>query len=284
MRPLNTLIALAITASSISANAQTPESPPTVVDPVSQSYATSYGVDLSEANRRLALLSKIVDLDARLRAQAGDSYAGLYVEHTPKFRVMVRFIGDAAANLRAVTSDPLFESQSAAVTLKSLETAHARVTDLLARLGIDFEGDVNVRANGVSIFTLNDGTARSALTSLLTAFPFLNLKQVSALPKRTATILGGKEATGTTIRCTTGFNVQNSSAVRGTTTAGHCDNSIAVGGTSLTFQSERYTGSYDVQWHAKSGQTFPNQIYTGSGNMAITSVYAAKSLPIGWQV
>ena len=154
MRPFNTLIALAITASSISANAQTPESAPTVVDPVSQSYATSYGVDLSEANRRLALLSKIVDLDARLRAQAGDSYAGLYVEHTPKFRVMVRFIGDAAANLRAVTSDPLFESQSAAVTLKSLETAHARVTDLLARLGIDFEGDVNVRANGVSIFTL----------------------------------------------------------------------------------------------------------------------------------
>ena len=84
--------------------------------------------------------------------------------------------------------------------------------------------------------------------------------------------------------CTTGFTVRNSSGVRGVSTAGHCGNSQSLSGYSLTFRSERYSGSYDIQWHNASGHTYPNTIRVSSSTRSITATRSRTSQTVGSQV
>lgn len=82
---------------------------------------------------------------------------------------------------------------------------------------------------------------------------------VEALAEDTANIYGGLALS----TCTSGFLVQNGwwpFITKGITTAGHCPNTLSYNGSSLTFQSEKWTGSYDVQWHTASGYTVTNKI------------------------
>ena len=56
-----------------------------------QAYATEYGLDLEEAVRRLALQEPIGALNAELAEKEQATFAGLWVEHEPEYRLFVRF-------------------------------------------------------------------------------------------------------------------------------------------------------------------------------------------------
>ena len=63
-------------------------------------YASRFGVDLDEAIRRLKLQSEIGDLNAELAAKERDTFAGLWIQHQPEYRVIVRFTRNGGVTIR----------------------------------------------------------------------------------------------------------------------------------------------------------------------------------------
>lgn len=53
-------------------------------------YAKTYGVALDEALRRLAFQDMIGDLNHQLTTNEEEAFAGLWIEHSPTFKVIVR--------------------------------------------------------------------------------------------------------------------------------------------------------------------------------------------------
>ena len=65
-----------------------------------QAYAADYGLDLEEAVRRLALQESIGALNAELAEKERATFAGLWIEHEPEYRVFVCFTQDGASTIQ----------------------------------------------------------------------------------------------------------------------------------------------------------------------------------------
>ena len=63
-------------------------------------YATRYGVDVAEAVRRLQFMDSVGQLDAQLTTNEPATFAGLWIQHTPDFRVIARFTRNGEATIR----------------------------------------------------------------------------------------------------------------------------------------------------------------------------------------
>ncbi len=71
-----------------------------------ENYAERYNVSVSEAVDRLQLQKEIGDLDAALYAASPDMYAGLWIEHDPVYKVVVRYVDtDIGADILNRTAD-----------------------------------------------------------------------------------------------------------------------------------------------------------------------------------
>jgi hypothetical protein len=121
-----------------------------------ESYASEYNVDFDEALRRLRLQDSIGELNAELAAQEGDTFAGLWIEHTPEFRVWVRFTCDGEDTIRPYIADgplaDIVEVRGASASLAQLEAAQAALSSVLSDLEVDVSHGLNVAENRVELF------------------------------------------------------------------------------------------------------------------------------------
>jgi hypothetical protein len=121
-----------------------------------QSYASEYGIDLEEAVRRLALQEPIGALNAELAEKEPFTFAGLWIEHEPEYRVLVRFTQGGASTLQPyIEGGPLegiVEVRGAAASLDELTAAHQAAVSAIDKLGIDVTSAVDVVENRVAVF------------------------------------------------------------------------------------------------------------------------------------
>lgn len=212
------------------------------------SYAAQYGVDVGEAVRRLKLQRQVGDLDAALSAEEGTTFAGLWIEHTPRYRVVVRFTDRASeARLHArINKGPLadlVETQPARWTLAQLETHQAESRAAARRAGVRMNSDVNVFENRVELQVLDPQELLSMRTQLP---PSVEIKRVKELAKPEAVIDGGSPLS----TCTAGFTVVSPSYDMGVLTAGHCADQQSFQGIALPIRGQDVSGDQDVQWHS----------------------------------
>ncbi len=118
--------------------------------------AANLGISVEEALRRLEYEDAITELQARLQAGEEDSFAGLWIEHEPVYRVVAAFTGDAQQILEPYVSEnhPLASvikaravTYSYAQLLADQETANS----LLQIHGFSFASSINVQENQVEI-------------------------------------------------------------------------------------------------------------------------------------
>jgi hypothetical protein len=138
---------------------ETPADGPLVEDGLARDaeiYASEYNVDLDEALRRLQLQDPIGELNAELAAKEADTFAGLWIEHTPEFRVFVRFTRDGEDTIRPYVADgPLVDIvkvREASASLSQLEAAQAALSLVLSDLKVDVSHGLNVAENRVELF------------------------------------------------------------------------------------------------------------------------------------
>lgn len=119
--------------------ANTPSVGPTTID-----YASTHKISLTEAEDRLSKVAYIAALERRISIESPDTFAGLFIEHKPTFRAVVRFVGDASSQLAKYTLDPLFVPQKAPRPLELLIATQEHIAQQLPR--------AKLTSNPVSIF------------------------------------------------------------------------------------------------------------------------------------
>lgn len=84
-------------------NRQAPAEPDTtseaVLDAASNDYARAFGVTAAEGRRRARIARAARRLQAQLESGAADNFAGLEIEHAPRFRIVARFRNNPTASL-----------------------------------------------------------------------------------------------------------------------------------------------------------------------------------------
>ena len=277
---------LAATCLSAPLAAQTP----TASDPANQAYADSYGVSQAEAAARMARLAEISRVEKALMERFPNQFGGLYVEHQPTFRVVVKMTGNGQGLLRQITQDPLFIVEQAATPVRQLMQLKERIGRRIAQVdGLTFSVAVNVWDGTVDVTATDAEQVRGLLTNDLRQNSNIRITQAEMISENTATIYGGRQLTGTQT-CTSGFTI-NSDSGQGIVTAGHCDDRMTLSGVTFNVVSRAYKNSdtwgFDLQTMrpASGTHTFPNQTYSDRSTLtAITQVYYAADLPLNWSV
>jgi hypothetical protein len=163
-------LAAGLVAHSPSASAQEGPSDAGGGNEVAKSYAAQFGVSIGEATRRLALQRKASRLQERLRADHPDSFAGLYVENTGKFRVVTRFKG-AGGNekLKGSTQDAELladtETEDAAETIPEARGRQQRLIAALKRAGVTADSGFDIKTGTVVLYVLNKAEALAKLNA-----------------------------------------------------------------------------------------------------------------------
>jgi hypothetical protein len=247
-----------------------------------QAYAAAMGVDLGEAIRRLQLQDDIGSLNAALAANEADTFAGLWIQHQPTYRVVVHFTRDGEAVIQPyIEHGPLagmVEVRIAHATLNELEAARAQAAQIAHGLSIRASSGINVLKNRAELYVLDPTEFDVALREADLQLP-ANVKviKVSELPKEVTDIFGGLALT----TCTSGFSVKDSGGTKGITTAGHCSNDQWYNGVKLPFVSGTTGGVYDIQWHTAPGFTVRNLVFDGTYNRYIFSVKFRANQSVG---
>lgn len=235
-------------------------------------------MSVQEAKHRFALQDAAGNLNAQLIAKESATFAGLWLEHSPQFKVVVQFAGANKPNIASYTQNKelavLVEIRTAKLSLVELEKAQMQAFSSVANHSVRIESGLNVQKNHVELYVLAQDIPNIAAKMTASQMPeFVDLITVPALsqPQALPQWYGGLAIRGQNGDCTTGFAVRrNSDGARGVLTAGHCHNTQVATftgqGQFLTFLGEKYGGPYEFQWHRLAGYTPVNNIqWSASG-------------------
>jgi len=135
-----------------------------------EGMAQELGITVDEAISRMRLQDPIGALGAELERLEADTFAGLWIQHEPTYRVVVAFtrngektIGPYVANTPLVD---LIEVRTARATLAELRAAQQEAHRLLGGLGLSIASGTNVQENRVELYvtdrSLFDATLNEA--------------------------------------------------------------------------------------------------------------------------
>ena len=254
-----------------------------------QVYASNMNVSVDEAILRFQLQDIAGELDAELTTNETETFAGLWIEHTPEFRVVVQFTRDGEETMKPYLkkypefADIVEVRNTAKVSLADLQRAQADASYSVSASDIPVESDINVFNNSVELYVAkaNKSQFDNALQRGNIRLPDkvkVRVITVDAMMNLEVNIYGGLPLR----TCTSGFSVKEG-ITKGITTAGHCSNTQSYGGNNLPFQSQNWAGSYDIQWHTAPGYTVTNKIRWCSDGTTrdITATKSRSSQAIG---
>ncbi|MCK4475293.1 MAG: hypothetical protein KAU16_01035 [Methanophagales archaeon] len=254
-----------------------------------QVYASNMNVSVDEAILRFQLQDIAGDLDAELTTNETETFAGLWIEHTPEFRVVVQFTRDGEETMKPYLkkypefADIVEVRNTAKVSLADLQRAQVDASYSVSASDIPVESDINVFNNSVELYVAkaNKSQFDNALQRGNIRLPDkvkVRVITVDAMMNLEANIYGGLPLS----TCTSGFSVKEG-ITKGITTAGHCSNIQSYNGNNLPFQSQNWAGSYDIQWHTAPGYTVTNKIqwWSDGSTRDITATKSRSSQAIG---
>lgn len=232
-----------------------------------QVYASNTNVSIDEAFRRFQLQDIARNLQAELRTNEVETFAGLWIKHAPEFKFVVQFTRDSEQIIKPYLEKypelaNIVEVRTANVSLVNLQKDQANASSSIGAIGIPANSDINVYNNTVELYVVKADRDRfdNALQRRTIQLPDnVRVITVEALVEDIANIYGGLALS----TCTSGFSVKKGwwpFITKGITTAGHCPDTLSYNGNGLTFQTEKWTGNYDVQWHTASGYDVTNKI------------------------
>lgn len=157
----------------------TPEICPAInvweVTEVIQDHADTLAIELSistdEAICRILLMDVSGDLNARLEQEKADTFAGMWIEHQPEFKVVVAFTRDGEEIIQPYAENSILASsievQEAEVTQAELYKIEMEANQLVGSLGLSMIGFtlVNIQENQVEIHISDTKLLEERLTA-----------------------------------------------------------------------------------------------------------------------
>lgn len=127
-------------------------------DPGVESYAKFHNMTLEEAARRTNLQILIGQLDAWLTEYEKATFAGLWIEHSPDFRVVIVFTDRGNETIKRHLPPELkdiVEVRGAETSLAELRSIQENTGKDLEKLSIDSQSQVDVFQNRVIFFVVD---------------------------------------------------------------------------------------------------------------------------------
>jgi antitoxin component of RelBE/YafQ-DinJ toxin-antitoxin module len=162
-----------------------------------KAYASVMGVDTDEAIRRLQLRGDIGELNRELTEEEGETFAGLWIQHQPEYRVIVMFTRDSETILQSYVRDRalagLVEAHTTHTTLKELETARSQAVQTVSNLGIRVSSAINIPNNRAELYVLDPAQLTESLRKTNTRLPDnVDVVKFTELSRDVADIFGAK--------------------------------------------------------------------------------------------
>ena len=130
---------------------------------VAETYSSRYNVSYDEALRRLKLQTQVGELDARLTEQERATFGGLYIEHKPTFRVVVKFTGtNGTATLAKYTQDPAYVPAVAETAYSALLDIQNSLAATLKPLNVTAWTDIDIEAGRVKLYAADPAVISAA--------------------------------------------------------------------------------------------------------------------------
>jgi hypothetical protein len=242
-----------------------------------EEYATDQGIDLQTAVNRISLQEIAGNLNAELLKNESETFAGLWVQHAPKFQIIVQFTKGGMEKVLPYIQDTeianLIDFQIVNYSLKELETAQLFTQVNVGKYGVPIDSGINVIQNRVELFVINRLKLDSEILKNGLKLPPQVLEvTVNELSNQQTDIFAGLRLDAPDDRdCTSGFSVINSNGLKGIITAAHCDDIMSFNGIYLPFQGSAYGASYDFQWHAAPSLSVRSLVYDGTNNRYVFS-------------
>jgi hypothetical protein len=117
-------------------------------------YAKDQGISNEEAAWRFHLQEVAGHLDAKLSKNEAETFAGLWVEHSPKFQIVVLFTQGPEQTIKPHITDEIaavLDVRTAKVSLAELENAQQQLLSSVTDLGIRVETEINVYENNIQL-------------------------------------------------------------------------------------------------------------------------------------
>lgn len=244
-------------------------------------YSKTFGVSVDEAKRRLQLQRVVSRLEGEVAEAEAETFAGMWIEHTPRFRVVARFTSpDAEQRLLArAAAGPLaglVETRSARFSMAELDRKQKDAHDRAGRASVPVESRIDVANNRVEVITVDDKKLNAA-ARMPEGVAVQRVKQLSTgdnLPE----LLGGYGLSSGTA----GFGVIAPSGETGISTSGHNDDNEYFNGIWLPFRNQKMSGDQEVQWNSTCDRVYvSNRIYTGIDVRSITGTQHRSNQTIG---
>lgn len=124
-------------------------------------YASDQGIDIDEALQRFKLMEDAGPLGAVLESKEKETFAGLWIEHDPEFRVIVAFTENGEETIKKYVEEGsalagIIELRTFESSLDQLRTAQQETGELLDVLGLYLASVIAVSENRVEVY-VTDG-------------------------------------------------------------------------------------------------------------------------------
>ncbi len=153
-------------------------------------YARMVGVDLETALARLGLQDEIGELNARLESREQDVFAGLWVQHTPEYKIHIYVTRDEERIFREYIQgtplEPYVTIEQKPATLNELKQSLQEAWQIVRRVGVEATVMLSVQRNRVEIHVRDKAAFERALQ-----------EQGVILPNFTVVVEGGVIVTRT---------------------------------------------------------------------------------------
>ena len=132
-----------------------------------QWYAAHYGVELSEAIKRLTLQETIGELGATLESYEKGTLGGVWIQHEPEYRIVAAFTRDGEETIAKYVQDgplvDIIEVRTVDATLGELKRSQRDAGSMVRGLGFQVASDINVFENRAEIYVHDLAQVEEAL-------------------------------------------------------------------------------------------------------------------------
>src|SRR5665648_729957 len=130
-----------------------------------QIYASNNNISTEEALRRFQLQDIAGKLDAELTTNETETFAGLWVEHNPTFKIVVQFTRDGGETIKPYLKQytelaDIVEVRTANVSLANLLRDQVIASDSARALDIHVNSGINVYNNSVELYVTKTDRSR----------------------------------------------------------------------------------------------------------------------------
>lgn len=210
-----------------------------------QAYVEAFGGTVEEAIRRLKLQIPVAELEKTLQDKEADKFAGLWIEHLPRFRVVVQL---TKGNKQVIAQYVSNEELLSAIEVRAGRYTHGErrgrregVVHALGRTRIPFEAEYRVQDDRIAVYVTEVAQLQAALQREGIQLPEnVDIVAVEQLAVPQVNRYGGSSLNG----CTSGLSVKNGSGTKYSSSAGHCS-ATQVSPLAILTGGSFYGGAYD---------------------------------------